>query len=159
MAIGIDSFQNQDFFVSLPRKKRAMADIQDQINQLTQANEHLKNLQLQMFDTMNILIENQKVKSSGDAVVIQNQGNIIRNQEVIVKNQVNIINNQKLIVENQHTLSILVKLQALILNKINELTGKAESLEETIAFIENLKNGWKAENHDANVLDADRLDP
>jgi hypothetical protein len=135
-----------------------MADIHDQINELTQANEHLKNLQLQMFDTMNILIENQKVKSSGDAVVIQNQGNIIRNQEVIVKNQVNIINNQKLIVENQHTLSILVKLQALLLNKINTLAGKEESLEETAAFIENLKNSWKAENQDANVLDADRLE-
>lgn len=135
-----------------------MADIQEQINDLAQANEHLRNLQIQMFETMNILIENQKVKSSGDATVIENQGNIIRNQEVIVKNQVNIINNQKRIVENQHTLAVLMKLQTLILNKLNALTGKEETIEETSAAIEALKSSWKTEDYEGQVLDADRLD-
>ncbi|MBK8110214.1 MAG: hypothetical protein IPK46_07710 [Saprospiraceae bacterium] len=106
---------------------------------------------------MNILIENQKVKSVADDIVIQNQGNIIRNQEVIVKNQVNIINNQKLIVENQVTLSVLVKLQAIILNKINALGGSQESLEDTILTIENLKAAWRSERPDSHVQEADHL--
>lgn len=135
-----------------------MADIQEQLKELAQANEHLRNLQIQMFETINILIENQKVKSSGDATVIGNQGNIIRNQEVIVKNQVNIINNQKRIVENQHTLAVLMKLQTLILNKLNGLAGKEETLEETSVAIEALKSSWKTEDYEAQVLDADRLD-
>ena len=135
-----------------------MADINEQIERLTQSNEHLKNLQIQMYETMNILIENQKVKTNSDAVVIQNQGNIIRNQEVIVRNQVNIINNQKLIVENQHTLSVLVKLQALILNKLNAMSGSNESLDETLLFIENLKNSLKSGSEEPHVLDADRLE-
>lgn len=134
-----------------------MADINDQVNALLQSNEHLRALQAQMFETMNILIENQKVKSTADDIVIQNQGNIIRNQEVIVKNQVNIINNQKLIVENQVTLSVLVKLQAIILNKINILGGSHESLEETIASIEKLKAAWSSERPDSNVQEADHL--
>ena len=58
----------------------------------------------------------------------------------------------------QHTLSILVKLQALLLKtKSMSLPAKAESLEETIAFVRILKR-MESENHDANVLDTDRLD-
>lgn len=135
-----------------------MADINDQVNALLQSNEHLRALQAQMFETVNILIENQKVKSSADEIVIQNQGNIIRNQEVIVRNQVNIINNQKLIVENQVTLSVLVKLQALILNKINALAGQSESIEETLQYISQLKQNWSSEKTDAHVKEADHLD-
>ncbi|HMS98090.1 MAG TPA: hypothetical protein PKA12_05060 [Saprospiraceae bacterium] len=134
-----------------------MADINDQVNALLQSNEHLRALQAQMFETMNILIENQKVKSTADNIVIQNQGNIIRNQEVIVKNQVNIINNQKLIVENQVTLSVLVKLQAVVLNKINALGGNQESIEETMQSIEKLKTAWSSERPDAHVQEADHL--
>ena len=77
-----------------------MADIQDQNQPADTGQRTFENLQLQMFDTMNILIENQKVKSSGDAVVIQNQGNIIQKSGSNRQKQVNIINNQKLIVEN-----------------------------------------------------------
>jgi hypothetical protein len=94
----------------------------------------VKDMQKDIYQTLNILIENQKIKSLNDETVINNQKNIIRNQEVIVNNQVSIIRNQKHIVQNQITLEVILTVQEEILSKL-----KNEPQEETKKHIALLK--------------------
>jgi ATP-dependent 26S proteasome regulatory subunit len=110
-----------------------MSDINHSIEHITQEQQSLKDLQMQMYENLKIMIENQKYKSENENVVIANQGHIIKNQEVIVSNQVNIINNQKMIVENQTSLTVILKLQALILQKLDD-----SSSSEVNSLINNL---------------------
>lgn len=109
-----------------------MSDLNQTIDRIVEDQQNLKELQLQMYENLKILIENQKYKSENEGVVIANQGHIIKNQEVIVSNQVNIINNQKMIVENQVSLTVILKMQELILQKIDG-TMSEEDVQNVIA--------------------------
>lgn len=103
-----------------------MSDLNQTIDRIVEDQQNLKELQLQMYENLKILIENQKYKSENESVVIANQGHIIKNQEVIVSNQVNIINNQKMIVENQVSLSVILKVQELILQKVDSTMSESD---------------------------------
>lgn len=120
-----------------------MSDINQTIEHIVQDQQKLKDLQLQMYENLKILIENQKYKSENESVVIANQGHIIKNQEVIVGNQVNIINNQKMIVENQVSLSVILKLQEMILQKIDGTITESEVCKIVNELSENAKANVK----------------
>ncbi len=117
-----------------------MSDINQAIEHIVQDQQSLKDLQMQMYENLKIMMDNQKYKSENENVVIANQGHIIKNQEVIVSNQVNIINNQKMIVENQISLTVILKLQALILQKL-----EGSQIGDVNALINNLSEEAKSD--------------
>lgn len=100
-----------------------MQDTNNLINKLTEDQEYLKNMQISLYENLNILMENQKNKLDNQDLVVQNQSLIIKNQDTIVNNQINIIRNQHQIVENQVTLAVILKTQAKILFLVEKLAG------------------------------------
>ena len=124
-----------------------MGEVNHEIDKIVKEQENLKELHLQMYENLKILLENQKYNVENETLVISNQKNIIKNQETIVNNQVNIINNQKLIVENQISLSVMLKLQEMILNKLSKLEGNEISENEVKNLINSLKENLRSEIH------------
>lgn len=108
------------------------------IENLQAEQEYLKTTQLNLYENLNILLENQKNRVENQDLVIQNQSLIIRNQDVIVNNQINIIKNQKQIVENQVTLTAILKTQAKVLFLIENMTGNQKSEEVVNAEVKGI---------------------
>ncbi len=103
-----------------------MTNEQKLIEKMEAEQEYIKNIQLSLFENLNILLENQKNKVDNQDVVIQNQGYIIQNQEVIVNNQIKIIQNQHTIMENQATLKAILKVQERVLLLLEQAKGNAQ---------------------------------
>lgn len=124
-----------------------MGEGNHEIEKIIKEQDNLKELHLQMYENLKIMLENQKYKAENETLVINNQRNIIKNQETIVNNQVNIISNQKLIVENQISLSVMLKLQEMIINKLSKLDGNEISEIDVHTLINNLKENLRSEIH------------
>jgi hypothetical protein len=116
-----------------------MKNVENLLQDLLAEHDFLKEMQSRIVENYDILTQNQQRNADNHAVVVQNQSTIIRNQEIIVNNQINIIRNQRQIVQNQVTLDVMLKLQAQVLNMVNKLGGKEESLAETEAMIDALR--------------------
>lgn len=101
--------------------------------------EFLKSIQLKMVDNHEILLQNNQHNFQNMDILTKNLGIIIKNQDIIVNNQISIINNQKQIVSNQITLNVMLRAQATVLNLVNNLSGKVETMEETMQTIQQFK--------------------
>lgn len=116
---------------------------QKTLDKLIQDQEFMAKSQAQLFENLNIVVENLKHKSDQQSLIVKNQNLIIRNQEIIVDNQINIINNQKQIVGNQDQLHKISKILGLVLNLLRKLDGNKESLGDTYQFIESFEADLK----------------
>ncbi len=126
------------------------------IEKLQEEQEFLKNALVSLYENFNIFLENQKNKVENQDIVIQNQSRIIGNQDVIVTNQLNIIKNQKQIVENQVTLAVMLKTQAMLLQKIENLNGNNMSEKDAADIIQGLFIATK-EQFELGLLDMQKI--
>ncbi len=116
-----------------------MANKQNNPDNLADEYANIKNVQVQLFENLNILLQNQKDKGDNQDLVIKNQGMIIKNQDIIVNNQVNIIQNQQKIVENQGFLGLILESQLLSLQLLEGLTSDKNLAAETKDKVNALK--------------------
>ena len=119
---------------------------------------HFKEMQSQLFDSFQIMLDNQNIKAINEREVIKNQSTIIKNQQIIVDNQVNIINNQKFIVSNQIILSALMQMQSEILHHLRTIKGSTETLSETRSGIEDLIEKMKNDERYVKIYDPNKID-
>ncbi len=113
--------------------------------------------QTQLFENLNIVVENLKHKSDQQNLLVKNQNLIIRNQEIIVDNQINIIKNQHQIADNQANLLFIANALGLILNLLKKIDGQAEELQETQKFLEHLSHQIQANNPGKSLSDYKNL--
>ncbi len=116
-----------------------MKNLDDIVDKLLNEHDFLKQMQSRIVENYDIMNENQLQNTTNHQVVIDNQTTIIRNQEIIVNNQINIVRNQNQIVQNQVQLDVLLALQTVILNKLSNITGQNETMEETEKIISKMK--------------------
>ena len=126
------------------------------IEKLQEEQDFHKNSLVSLYENFNIFLENQKTKVENQDIVIQNQSRIIGNQDVIVSNQLNIIKNQKQIVENQVTLAVILKSQARLLQKIENLNGNNITEQEASDIIQGLFAEVK-QQFDLGLLDMQKI--
>ena len=127
------------------------------IDRLIQDQEFMAKSQSQLFENLNIVVENLRHKSDQQNLIVKNQNLIIRNQEIIVDNQINIISNQRHIVDNQSSLVVISKLLGHILNKLKNIDGEKESIESTYLYLEELTNTIREEQHKIPINDPKNL--
>jgi hypothetical protein len=120
-----------------------MANEQNLTEKIEEEQEYIKQIQIRLFENLQILLENQKSKVDQQDVVVQNQGLIIRNQEVIVNNQIQIMHNQHTIMENQATLKAILKVQERLLLLMEHSSGTQLTEEEVSIYIRNLESGFR----------------
>lgn len=120
------------------------------IAKLEEEQAYLQKMQQQMFENMNIMLENQVNRVENLDIVIQNQSRIIHNQDVIVQNQLNIINNQKKIVDNQVALTVILKTQERMLLLLENLAGNKMDKNQIADFITGIRNEAQ-HNYEQNV--------
>lgn len=118
-----------------------MKNFDEVLQKLVDEQDFLKGIQGRIVDNYDIMIKNQQQNADNHEMVIQNQTTIIRNQEIIVNNQMNIVRNQKQIAQNQVTLDVIQQTQTYLLNLVNNLSGKTESIEETKIFVADIRKG------------------
>lgn len=123
-----------------------MTNEQKLIEKMEAEQEYIKNIQLSLFENLNILLENQKNKVDNQDVVIQNQGYIIQNQEVIVNNQIKIIQNQHTIMENQATLKAILKVQERVLLLLEQAKGNAVTEAEMSQYVKNIEAFYRSKD-------------
>lgn len=116
-----------------------MKNFEEILQKLINEHEFLKTMQSKIVENYDIMIQNQQQDADNHEVVIQNQNTIIRNQEIIVNNQMNIVSNQKQIAQNQVTLNVIQQTQTLLLNLTKKILGTEESLQDTEAFVKQLR--------------------
>ncbi len=120
-----------------------MANEQNLMEKIEEEQEYIKQIQVRLFENLQILLENQKSKVDQQDVVVQNQGLIIRNQEVIVNNQIQIMHNQHTIMENQATLKAILKVQERVLLLLEQSSGSQLTEEEVSVYVRNLEAGFR----------------
>jgi hypothetical protein len=116
-----------------------MANKQNNPDNIADDYANIKNVQVQLFENLNILLQNQKDKGDNQDLVVNNQAMIIKNQDIIVNNQVRIIQNQQKIVDNQGFLSMILESQLLSLQLLESLTSDKKLSEDTKEKINALK--------------------
>ncbi len=127
------------------------------IEKLSQDQEFMAKSQTQLFENLNIVVENLKHKSDQQNLLVKNQNLIIRNQEIIVDNQINIIKNLHQIADNQANLLFIANALGLILNLLKKIDGQAEELQETQKFLEHLSHQIQANNPGKSLSDYKNL--
>ncbi len=110
------------------------------IEKLSEDQASMMKSQMQLFENINLVIDNLKYKTEHQSLVVKNQNLIIKNQEIIVDNQINIINNQRHIVDNQTQLLLINKVLTHLLNEMRKSHGRDESLHQTSDFVNGLLN-------------------
>lgn len=120
-----------------------MTNEQNLIEKLEEEQKYIKNIQLSLFENLNILLENQKNKVDNQDVVIQNQGLIIQSQDVIVNNQIRIIHNQHTIMENQATLKAILKVQERLLFLLEQAKGNLVTESDMSLYVKSIEDGYR----------------
>ncbi len=127
------------------------------IDRLIQDQEFMAKSQAQLFENLNIVVENLRHKSDQQNLIVKNQNLIIRNQEIIVDNQINIIHNQHQIVDNQTNLVLISKALGLILNLLKKMDGNPEDIQQTYQFLDHLAQEIQATNPGKGLADPKKL--
>ncbi len=116
-----------------------MKNFEEILEKLINEHDFLKQMQGRIVENYDIMIQNQRENANNHELVIENQTTIIKNQEIIVNNQINIVRNQKQIAQNQITLDVIQQTQTHLLNLVKKLSGEKESIEDTMQFVEQIR--------------------
>jgi hypothetical protein len=121
------------------------------LQKLANTQEAMVETQQKITENHDILMQNQLHSAESQETVVRNQAIIIRNQDIIVQNQTSIIQNQENLIQNQALLEAMLKLQTVLLNKINKISGNLEDISETEAFTAQVLKKVEQENLKKNL--------
>ncbi len=134
-----------------------MKNFDEVLQKLVDEQDFLKGIQGRIVDNYDIMLQNQQKNADNHEMVIQNQSTIIRNQEIIVNNQMNIVRNQKQIAQNQVTLDVIEQTQTVLLNALKNLSGSAETLQETQNFVSQIRKASEESRKGQNLNESSTL--